>query len=104
MKYDPNEIKVTWNDIEVEGWSEEVTIRQPHFTLKDYPKYTSDHPDYRENADNLAILSFFNQEDCLTYVYTLFKDSESYKYLLTLDPYDINNKPIIKSSNTPLAQ
>lgn len=96
QSYDPNNVKVIWNGVELEGWDDEPSVvsLKPYFFITDLPNWPKDHPDYKEDRDNYIQLVWDEGADRLRA--TFIKGGETHKLLLSLDPYDINNKPKCK--------
>jgi len=79
--YDKDSVKFTWGGVSLDGYATDNLIeanKAPNFTITACTKYAINHPDYSEDKVWVETDEFS---------FKLYKDSEAYKHLLTLDPY-----------------
>ena len=70
--YDPNNVRVVFGGLEINGLSIPESICGPAYIIKDLSNYPKYHPDYSETEVLV---------DAYPYSFKLKKDSESHKYL-----------------------
>lgn len=79
--YKPEDVEILVNGHKFEGYADDFQFKQPWYRVVQYAK---DHPDYSDDSTRINI----ELENGLSSSFKLFNNSESLKYILSLDPYD----------------
>jgi hypothetical protein len=86
--YDPNECRVTVNDIEM-SVEDIFELRPPNIKITPMSMFPEDHPDYDVELTQVYIRSVFDSKGATHGIsFKLRNDSSHLQEILALDPYD----------------